>query len=272
VADAAPISLLQITDLHLLPAVGARLLGVDTAASLDAVLRAALAERAPDALLASGDLVHEPTPAAYARVHATIARHFRGPMLWLAGNHDDGATLAQARPAIERLDLGDWSVIGIDTHVDGAEGGHVADAELARLRAQLAATRARFVIVAGHHPPVELGMPWLDPGCIDNGAELLALLDADARVKAYVCGHVHQDTATRRGRLDVLSTPSTCFQFVGRTARFSVDETPPGWRWLDLASDGTLATRVGRATDFAITLDLSSFRNRPATQDATTHR
>src|SRR5262249_17738410 len=135
---------------------------------------------------------------------------------------------------------------------------------------------------AGHHPPLPLGMPWLDPDCIDNGADLLALLDADARVKAYVCGHVHQDTATRHGRIDVLSTPSTCFQFVGHTPRFSVASTPPprswfaapsrGWRWLDLGYDGPLATRVGRATDFAITIDLSTFRKKPAAQDATTHR
>jgi Icc protein len=272
VADAASISLLQITDLHLLPAADARLLGVDTAASLDAVLRCALAERTPDALLATGDLVHEPNSTAYARAHAVIARHYRGSMMWLAGNHDLGAPLADARPPLDRLDIGDWSVIGIDTHVDEANGGHVAATELARLRRELDATRARFVIVAGHHPPCPLGMPWLDPDCIDNGAELLALLDADARVKAYVCGHVHQETATQHGRLAVYSTPSTCFQFVGRTPRFSVDETPPGWRWLDLAPDGTLETRVGRATDFAITLDLASFRKKPPTQDATSLR
>ena len=270
-ADAAPISILQITDLHLLPAADARLLGVDTAASLDAVLRTALAERTPDALVVTGDIVHEPHASAYARVQATIEKHYRGPMLWLPGNHDLADVLTPARPPGERLDLGDWCVIGIDTHVDGSESGRVADAELARLRRELAASRARWVIVAGHHPPLKLGMPWLDPSRIANGAELLSLLEADARVKSYVCGHVHQDTATRHGRIDVLSTPSTCFQFVGFSPRFAVDTMPPGFRWLDLASDGTLATRVGRATDFAITIDMSSFR-KPAMQDAASLR
>jgi len=271
VADAAPISLLQITDLHLLPAAGARLLGVDTAASLDAVLRTAFAERTPDALVVTGDIVHEPHATAYARVHAAIAKYHRGPMVWLPGNHDLADAFAPARPAVERLDLGDWCVIGIDTHVDGSEGGRVDAAEMARLRRELAAARARWVIVAGHHPPLPLGMPWLDPSRIANGAELLSLLEADARVKAYVCGHVHQDTATRHGRIDVLSTPSTCFQFVGFGPRFAVDTTPPGFRWLDLGYDGTLATRVGRATDFAITIDMSSFR-KPAMQDAASLR
>jgi Icc protein len=271
VADAAPIALLQITDLHLLPAAEARLLGVDTAASLAAVLRAALAERVPDALVATGDLVHEPHGDAYARVHATIAKHYRGPMLWLPGNHDVTDVLTRSRAPLERLELGDWCVIGIDTHVDGSDSGCVSEAELARLRDQLNETRARWIVVAGHHPPLPLGMPWLDPSRIANGADLLALLDADARVKAYVCGHIHQDTAVRHGRIDVLSTPSTCFQFVGRNPRFAVDATPPGFRWLDLGRDGTLATRVGRATDFTITIDMSTFRKPPA-QDAASHR
>ena len=269
-ADTAPISLLQITDLHLLPAAGARLLGVDTAASLAAVLQTALAERTPDALIVTGDIVHEADAASYARVHATIARHYCGPMLWVPGNHDLGAVLEPARPPVERLDLGDWCVIGIDTHVDGSDSGRVAAAELERLRRELAAARARWVIVAGHHPPLPLDMPWLDPSRIANGAELLALLDADTRVRAYVCGHVHQDTAVRHGHIDVLSTPSTCFQFVGRAPRFAADTTPPGFRWLDLRGDGTLATRVGRANDFVVTLDLSTFKKKP--QDATAHR
>jgi len=270
VADTASISLLQITDLHLLPAAGARLLGVDTVASLEAVLQTALAERTPDALIVTGDIVHESDAASYACVHATIARYYRGPMLWVSGNHDLAAVLEPARPAVERLDLGDWCVIGIDTHVDGSESGRVAAAELERLRRELAAAHARWVIIAGHHPPLPLDMPWLDPSRIANGAELLALLEADVRVRAYVCGHVHQDTAVRHGHIDVLSTPSTCFQFVGHAPRFAADTTPPGFRWLDLSSDGTLATRVGRANDFAITLDLSTFKKKP--QDATARR
>jgi len=255
------VSLLQITDLHLQPAENARLLGVDTASSLDAVLRSALAQRIPDGLLVSGDIAHTPAEETYARGRALIAKHYRGPALWLAGNHDLTAPLRARRPDVDELALANWRVFAVDTHVDGAEGGFIADEEFARLRAWLAGTDARFVIVAGHHPPLPLGTPWLDGQCISNGSQLLEMLATDGRVKAYVCGHVHQETATAYRRLPVLTTPSTCFQFVAGTPRFSVDTTPPGWRWLDLAADGTLTTRVGRATDFAVTLDLSQFKH-----------
>jgi 3',5'-cyclic-AMP phosphodiesterase len=263
------VSILQITDLHLLPDAGSRLLGVDTAASLDAVLRAALAEHTADALLVTGDIAHEPTSATYARARGLIEERYRGRALWLSGNHDLGAPLTRAlanegRDAdllTDLLELGDWSIIAIDTHVDGAEGGYVAPAELARLRERLTRSDARFVIVVGHHPPLPIGTPWLDKGCIRNGAELLELLGDDARVKAYVCGHVHQETASTYRGLRLLTTPSTCFQFVAQTERFAVDATPPGWRWLELAADGTLTTRVGRAMDFAVTLDVSKFKH-----------
>lgn len=255
-------SLLQITDLHLLAAEKSRLLGVDTAASLEAVLRAALSEQRADAMIVTGDIAHDASETTYARARAMIAAHHQGLVLWLAGNHDMAVPLDRQRPAPRELQLGDWQIIAIDTHVDGAEGGNVGDAEIERLRALLARPQSRFVIVTGHHPPLPLGTPWLDTGTIANGAALLELLSASARVKAYVCGHVHHETALTHRGLRVLTTPSTCFQFVPGTERFSVDATPPGWRWLDLASDGTLTTRVGRATQFAVTVDLSGFKKK----------
>ena len=185
------------------------------------MLRAALAEHAADALLVTGDIAHEPTSATYARARGLIEERYRGRTLWLSGNHDLGAPLARALANERRdadlladllRDLGDWSIIAIDTHVDGAEGGYVAPAELARLREQLTRSDARFVIVVGHHPPLPIGTPWLDKGCIRNGAELLELLGADTRVKAYVCGHVHQETASTYRGLRLLTTPSTCFR------------------------------------------------------------
>jgi Icc protein len=254
-------SILQITDLHLLSDDGRRLLGVDTGASLDAVLCAALRDRAADALLVTGDIAHEPTPAAYARARALIERRHRGRVVWLPGNHDLGSLMADEGGS-GALEFGDWSIIAIDTHVDGAEGGDVAPAELARLRECLARSDAQYVIVVGHHPALPIGTPWLDTGCIRNGVELLHVLVDDARVKAYVCGHVHHETESMYRNIRLLTTPSSCFQFVAGSQRFSVDTTPPGFRWLELAADGTLTTLVARATDFVVTLDMSKFKRK----------
>ena len=78
-------SLLQITDLHLLAAANSRLLGVDTAASLDAVLRRGTAERAADALIVTGDIAHDASETAYARVRAAIERRTTGSRRMVGG-------------------------------------------------------------------------------------------------------------------------------------------------------------------------------------------
>lgn len=257
---AAPISLLQITDLHLLPDPGARLLGVDTAASLDAVLCAALVTRSPHALIVSGDIAHAAVAATYTRAREMLAHHYGGPMLWLPGNHDLGAPLAAAAPPADELRLGGWSILTLDTHTDDVEGGCVATAELRRLQDRLRASNARHVIVFGHHPALPVGTSWMDASRISNGDELLAALEADGRVRGYVCGHVHQANASSHNGIALFTTPSTCFQFAPRTERFTVDTTPPGWRWLELGADGTLRSHVGRADDFVVTLDMSTFK------------
>ncbi|CFV94644.1 cAMP phosphodiesterase [Bordetella pertussis] len=44
----------------------------------------------------------------------------------------------------------------------------------------------------------------------------------------------------------MLATPSTCFQFVVRDGKHCVDDAAPGYRWLKLYADGSLATGVRR--------------------------
>ncbi len=42
----------------------------------------------------------------------------------------------------------------------------------------------------------------------------------------------------------MMSTPSTCAQFLPNSDDFALDSRPPGYRWLELSSDGSISTRV----------------------------
>jgi Icc protein len=170
--------------------------------------------------------------------------------------------LQAAAPPVDELRLGDWSIVALDTHADGVESGCVTSAELRRQQDRLDKSNARYVIVFGHHPALPVGTSWVDKSRIGNGIELLALLETDARVRAYVCGHVHQANTSSYNDIALFTTPSTCFEFARGTERFSVDTAPPGWRWLELGADGTLRSHVGRADDFVVTPDLSTFKKR----------
>ena len=260
--------ILQVTDCHLFPRRDATLLGVCVYDTLCAVLRAACAERMPDALLATGDLAQRPSAASYALFLAAVREHFRGPLLCVPGNHDHGAAFAAALPT-EDLRVGSWRLLGVDTHVDDVVGGSVAGGELRRLAAALDGDGP--ALVAGHHCPVAIGCPWLDEHRIDNGDELLAVL-VDAAggrgASAYVFGHIHQpfeqdqERGKNGGGARLLGSPSTCFQFRGQSPTFAIDHAKPGYRWLTLAADGTVATRVGRVADYDLRIDLKD-RDRP---------
>lgn len=252
--------LLQVSDPHLLAEPTARLLGVDTAASFEAVLAHAMRNlHAVDAVIVTGDIAHQPTCSTYQRAREILWRYHRGPSLWLPGNHDVGAAMAATLPVERELVLGNWHIIAIDTHVDATEQGHIAPVELARIRAVLEASASDHVIIAGHHPCVTVGTPWLDQGCIDNGDALLDLLASEPRIGAYVFGHIHHAAQFDGARCPMLAAPSTCFQFAQGGARFGVAADAPGCRLMTLLPDGRFESDVLRA-DHALNVDLTQFR------------
>jgi Icc protein len=262
VADAArAATVLQLSDLHLLTEPGARLLGVDTTATLEAVLDAAFASGPVDAVFVTGDIAHEPDVTVYRRGAELLRRHFDGPVTWLPGNHDLADPMAAVLSRVRDVELGAWLVVGIDTHVDGEEGGFVAADELARLSSMLARSTASHVLVLGHHPCIDVGTPWLDGGRISNAGELLTILAADARVAGYGFGHIHHAREWFHAGRRLLSAPSTCFAFAQGGVHFGVEPAAPGCRRFRLASDGSLASSIVRADACVVTPDLSHFRS-----------
>ena len=69
---------------------GTTLLGVDTHASLEAVLKQALADdgQEADAVLVTGDIAHQALRDVYARLLPTLQQYTDAPVLCVAGNHD----------------------------------------------------------------------------------------------------------------------------------------------------------------------------------------
>ena len=255
-----PIHVLQITDLHLRAEAGQRLIGVDTDASLRAVLQAAIAQQQPDALLVTGDLAHDPDPRAYQRCLDIIAEFYAGPMLLLAGNHDVAGSMGADVFRRERLDLGGWTLLAMDSHVDDTPEAEVSPAHWAQLQAQMLGLGERPVLLATHHPPVVIHSAWLDKDRIQNAAELLDWAAANANVKALAFGHAHQEVSalhkSAAGDIALLGAPSTCFQFTPGSQQFSVDETAPGYRLWRLEADGSFASQVHRVADFRINIEL----------------
>jgi Icc protein len=241
--------LLHITDPHLHADQAASMRGVRTDATLQAVLAHALAAAEPPvAILATGDLVQDETRAGYERFRALLAP-LGLPVYCVPGNHDAPALMADvlAGPPFQiggSVDLAGWQLVLLNTYARDDDGGHLAEAELAHLQRALATRPATPAIVALHHHPVAMGSRWLDTVPLRNPAGLLATVAAQPHVRALVWGHVHQASDRYQGSVRLLSTPSTCAQFLPGSDDFALDDRPPGYRWLDLGADGTLRTEV----------------------------
>lgn len=246
----ATVHLVQFTDTHLVGDPARRLRGLDTFASLQAVIAAAASDlRQADALLLTGDLVNDDA-AGYARLRELL-QPLDKPALCLPGNHDDGPALAAAlsTPPFHSggsHDLGAWRVVLLDSTLPQRTEGALSEAELKRLEAALAGAGARPVLVVLHHPPVPLGSHWLDEVGVTNAAEFWTVIDRHPQVRAVLFGHAHQAYDGNHHGVRVLGTPSTCFQFQPGVDDFRIDPAPPGWRCLALQPDGTLHTRLSR--------------------------
>jgi len=53
-----------------------------------------------------------------------------------------------------------------------------------------------------------------------------------------------------RGDVRILGTPSTCIQFKPGQDAFCLDDTSPGYRWMELLADGSIRTEVVRIEGF----------------------
>ncbi|MBE02640.1 3',5'-cyclic-AMP phosphodiesterase [Marinobacter lutaoensis] len=261
--DKAPsLRVLQITDPHLMARAEGALLGVNTRDSLSAVIGEARRHHGqPDLILATGDLAQDGSEAAY-RVFGDSLACFGSDMAWLAGNHDDTATLARtaAHYGADRRQLvrGGWNIVLLDSSVAGQVHGELVARELTFLDTALAAEPQRPALVALHHHPVDIGSGWMDRIGLRNREAFWAVIDRHPQVRVVLWGHVHQAFDGERNGVRLLATPSTCIQFARGSREFAVEPLAPGYRWLELAPDGGLVTEVRRADGFRFELDQNS--------------
>lgn len=237
----------QITDTHLFDHADGRLYDLNTAESLAAVISSIRRSRAHiDAILVTGDLTHDGgTPALRRLAHQLGA--LNAPVHLLPGNHDDTRLFACAlkRGGFHTrgsFTLRCWQTVLLDCAVPNAVHGHLRSAELARLDATLHADPGHHALVCLHQQPVPVGSAWLDRHMLDNADALFAILDRHPQVRGVIWGHVHQDFDALRNGVRLLASPSTCIQFRPQCAEFTLDDKPPGWRWLDLHPDGSIET------------------------------
>jgi Icc protein len=244
-----PYEILQLTDTHLFADPDGEHHGVHTRNSLRRVLAAALDKYpAPDAILMTGDLSQDYSRGAYLAIRELLAQ-VPAPVYFLPGNHDDPALMAEILGTgnfhyCEPLRLGNWLLPMLDTWDGDRAGGLVGAEALAALDRQLESSTLPHALVCLHHQPVPVHCKWLDSVGLDDGDRLMEVIGRHPRVRGVVWGHIHQQFEDTVGEVQLMGSPSTCFQFLPRQDTFDVDTLPPGYRRICLHDDGRIESSV----------------------------
>ncbi len=260
-----PTTIVQITDLHLVPEGSLLQDGLDPvpplAAALDAVAGAG-AEVV--ALVVTGDLVDAGDAASYRRLRGLMAE-VAVPVLYAAGNHDDRAALrehllgepASTAPLDHVAWFGGTRVVVLDSTVPGRAHGELTPDQLAWLADELATPAPDGTVLALHHPPLPTPSRLLAGIALrDPGALRVVLAGSDVRV--VLCGHTHVTSAGTLGGVPVWVGAPTSTTWYGLTPSGGESMVrAPSVSRIDLFPDGELlasaipvgATSAGLMTD-----------------------
>lgn len=243
---------LQITDLHILPQAGNTILGIDTDYYFQAVLNSAIkAHPDTELILITGDLTQGPCLSSYQRICARLLEK-KINCLCLPGNHDDFALMQQVflqkniSTNKQTLIGENWQIICLNSQQIGKAEGFLKTEEFTLLKESLHYQPQRYTLIAVHHHCLPCGSQWMDTMKIGNGDALLELVNKYPNIKAITSGHIHQILKHKIKQLQILGTPSTCFQFEPGSNQFALDNCMPGYRWLKLHKNGKIETEVVR--------------------------
>ncbi|GAB1255804.1 3',5'-cyclic-AMP phosphodiesterase [Aurantivibrio plasticivorans] len=260
-----PIRLLQITDCHIGPDDTEELLGLNTNESLHDVLAHVIAQQTQpyDMLLATGDIANNGGARTYRRFLTLLEdsslqfNHFA----WLPGNHDSPVDMLEAQDReslVKRVDIGNWTLVLLNSQVPGHTHGNLNGSELNLLDEILSHTADRHVLVFLHHQPLVVGCAWLDTQKVRADFAFFKVLDQYTHVRGVVWGHVHQEFSADRQGVPFMSTPSTCIQFKTQSDEFAIENLMPGYRWFELLPDGEFNTSVVRIPQKSYPIEFNS--------------
>jgi Icc protein len=249
---AASVRLIQFTDTHLLGDPDGSIRGARTLPRLQACLAHAQRNFFPaDAVMLTGDIVHD-DPQAYGAVELLFS-DVGVPVCLIPGNHDLPDEMRR-RFRGEPFQVGGqlrttngWQVLLLESWYAASEDGEgmLGNPQLREMDATLAAGAEPNVFVFLHHPPLPMDSYCLDQLGLLDARDFCATIARHPQVRGVCWGHAHQalDIYTR-GDVRFMCTPATAMQFRPRNPRFEVDDRPPGYRVIDLRSDGSIASEV----------------------------
>jgi len=212
----------------------------------------------PDLIVHTGDVVTDPSPAAYGLAADLFAR-LTAPIYFVNGNHDTALDIRKYLPMgpqqslSERADRLTYAIerkgyrfLVLDGRGPDAIDPHgVLDEAQLQLVEQEATAEGPPLALFVHFPSLPLNSIWMDDNMLLlNGEELhRRLLPARNRLRGVFYGHVHQSMQTIRDGITYIAVPSAFAQFSAWPQETEVGMDPdylPGFNFVHMLPNQTI--------------------------------
>lgn len=179
-----------------------------------------------DFILHTGDVVYDPHESVYEAAKEIFVP-LETPIYYISGNHDHNDALQ--RQLMGRADAEiipnfhyEFEVNGVQVVCLDSNGpatppaGYVTEEQLQWLDKICTANDDRPLIIAVHHNPIAVDIPWLDNFMrIKNGSDLHNIIKkASSRLVGVFHGHIHENTTVYREGIMYTSAASSWAQFI----------------------------------------------------------
>ncbi len=251
VAASEIFQILHFSDMHLFADRVGTLFGIRTGDNLAAALKTAKQVHPEhDLVLISGDLTQDGEPGAF-RLAEVLFVELGTPVWAVPGNHDPAETMRQALSGLsivwkQAVVVGGWHLVFLNSGCPEMVGGCLSEEVVTELDLTLKKHPDLPTLVVLHHPPVNVGTPWLDRIGLQRPEGFLRVLDQHTQVRALLFGHIHQPFEGQRNGVRLLAAPSTYAQFAVGGEKPVLTDDPPAFRWLNLYANGRLETGITR--------------------------
>ncbi len=154
----------------------------------------------PDIMIATGDLVDRGDARSYRRLKGALA-NCPWPIWPCIGNHDNRDNFIACFPELPlsdgfiqyEVDLGPVRMLVLDTLEPGRHGGGFCTLRADWLKVRLAEEREQPTVIVMHHPPVEVGIDWMNTDPEEPWVARFAEAIAGAtNIRGILCGHLHR--------------------------------------------------------------------------------
>ncbi len=232
--------IIHVTDPHLISP-GRRLWGLDTTVRLNACLDDISRWHADaEFCVISGDLADSAEPEAYQWLRDRLD-HFPLKTFLMIGNHDDRDVFRAAYPSVACDDAGFvqhayHTQHGIFLFLDTNKGRDVSEGQFCEIRRawlirELERAGIRPVYIFMHHPPCDVGIPYMDCIKLDEPEAFGEALDTGQNVRHIFFGHVHRAAYVSWRGIACTSLPGTNHQvpLVRDSVGTAYSQEPPGY-------------------------------------------